>query len=343
MAPPVLSSVVPQQGVRTGGTPVTLAGSGFGGATAVRFGTTPAASFAVLSATRIDAVTPPGNGTVHVTVSTAGGTSTQPVTFTYVTAVLPSVTSVTPDRGPAAGGTPVTLAGSGFGGATAVRFGTTPAASFTVVSAARIDAVTPAGSPGPAAVTVTTPGGTSVPQAPQSYFYYLAQPALSDLSPDRGPAAGGTPVTLAGSGFAGATAVRFGTTPAASFTVVSATRIDAVAPAGSPGPVAVTVTTPGGTSNSLTYTWAPAAVLSDAVPAAGPTSGGTIVTLTGSGLTLTGTVAFGGDSAAFTVVSDTLATAVSPPGAAGTVAVTVTTPGGTSNGVPYTYVPPPDI
>ncbi|WP_241843883.1 IPT/TIG domain-containing protein [Streptomyces fradiae] len=148
---------------------------------------------------------------------------------------------------------------------------------------------------------------------------------------------------MAGSGFAGATAVRFGTTPAASFTVVSATRIDAVAPAGSPGPVAVTVTTPGGTSNSLTYTWAPAAVLSDAVPAAGPTSGGTIVTLTGSGLTLTGTVAFGGDSAAFTVVSDTLATAVSPPGAAGTVAVTVTTPGGTSNGVPYTYVPPPDI
>ncbi|KNE78806.1 hypothetical protein ADZ36_31205, partial [Streptomyces fradiae] len=84
----MLSSVVPQQGVRTGGTPVTLTGSGFGGATAVRFGTTPAASFAVLSATRIDAVTPPGNGTVHVTVSTAGGTSTQPVTFTYVTAVL---------------------------------------------------------------------------------------------------------------------------------------------------------------------------------------------------------------------------------------------------------------
>ncbi|MBQ0988034.1 IPT/TIG domain-containing protein, partial [Streptomyces sp. F63] len=242
----------------------------------------------------------------------------------------------------------------GLGGATAVRFGTAPAASFTVVSATRIDAVAPAGSPGPVAVTVTTPGGTSVPQAPQSYFYYLAQPVIftyvtaslpsvTSVVPDRGPAAGGTPVTLTGSGFGGATAVRFGTAPAASFTVVSATRIDAVAPAGSPGPVAVTVITPGGTSNSLTYTWVSVPVLSDAVPDAGPTSGGTTVTLAGSGLTLTGAVAFGGDSASFTVISDTLATAVSPPGAAGTVAVTVTTPGGTSNGLPYTYVPPPDI
>ncbi|WP_247703153.1 IPT/TIG domain-containing protein, partial [Streptomyces sp. F63] len=154
MAPPVLTSVVPQQGARTGGTPVTLTGSGLGGATAVRFGTAPAASFTVVSATRIDAVAPAGNGTVHVTVSTPGGTSTQPVIFTYVTASLPSVTSVVPDRGPAAGGTPVTLTGSGLGGATAVRFGTAPAASFTVVSATRIDAVAPAGSPGPVAVTV---------------------------------------------------------------------------------------------------------------------------------------------------------------------------------------------
>ncbi|MFC5804102.1 IPT/TIG domain-containing protein [Streptomyces formicae] len=49
------------------------------------------------------------------------------------------------------------------------------------------------------------------------------------------------------------TAVLFGTT-ATAFTVVSATQITAVAPAGSAGSVQVTATGPGGTSAGLAYT-----------------------------------------------------------------------------------------
>jgi len=55
-------------------------------------------------------------------------------------------------------------------------------------------------------------------------------------------------VILSGSDFTGATAVRFGAVQATGFTVDSATRITATAPAGSPGTVAVSVTTPEGTS-----------------------------------------------------------------------------------------------
>ncbi|SEO18485.1 IPT/TIG domain-containing protein [Actinacidiphila rubida] len=59
-------------------------------------------------------------------------------------------------------------------------------------------------------------------------------------------------VTLTGTGLTTTTAVRFGSA-AAAFTVVADTTVAAVAPAGAAGSVPVTATTPGGTSNALTY------------------------------------------------------------------------------------------
>ena len=53
---------------------------------------------------------------------------------------------------------------------------------------------------------------------------------VADLSPNTGPAAGGTSVILTGTGFLGTTAVQFGGTAATSFTVNSATQITATAP-----------------------------------------------------------------------------------------------------------------
>ncbi|WP_235445011.1 beta strand repeat-containing protein [Streptomyces sioyaensis] len=338
-APPTVTSVSPTSGSTAGGTSVTVTGTGFTGATAVRFGATQATSFTVDSDTQITAVSPQGTGTVQVTVTTSAGTSNQFVTYGYTTLSAPVLSALSPSSGPAAGGTVVTLSGSGFTGATAVRFGAVPA-SFTVVSSTQIAATAPAGS-GTAQVTVTTAGGTSNGVA---YTYTSASaPVLSSLNPSSGPAAGGTSVTLTGSGFTGATAVRFGTATA-SFTVVSATQITATAPAGS-GTAQVTVTTPGGTSNGVafTYTSASVPVLSSVSPNSGTTAGGTTVTLTGTGLAATSAVRFGATAAAsFTVVSDTVLTAVAPPGT-GTVQVTVTTPGGTSNGVSYTYSVTPTL
>jgi hypothetical protein len=71
-------------------------------------------------------------------------------------------------------------------------------------------------------------------------------PVVSGVSPSVGPLAGGTSVTISGSGFTGATAVDFGGVPAASFSVVSDSEVTAVSPAQSAGPVDVTVTAPGG-------------------------------------------------------------------------------------------------
>ncbi|MFF6783708.1 IPT/TIG domain-containing protein, partial [Streptomyces sp. NPDC012510] len=96
MAAPVVSSVSPNQGSVSGGTTITVTGTSFTGATAVRFGSKAATSFTVNSSTQITAVSPSGTGTVNVTVTTSQGTSTQTVTFTYVTTSAPSLSSISP-------------------------------------------------------------------------------------------------------------------------------------------------------------------------------------------------------------------------------------------------------
>ncbi|MGW2207885.1 IPT/TIG domain-containing protein [Streptomyces sp. NPDC001781] len=338
--PPTLSTANPTQGPTTGGTAVTLTGTGLTGATAVRFGST-AASYTVNSATQITAVSPAGSaGPVAVTVVSPTGTSNS-VTFTYVAAAVPVVTAVTPDSGPASGGTTVVITGTGFTGASAVRFGGVAATSFTVNSASQITAVTPAGGPGAAAVTVTTPGGTSA-ASPDAYFFYAVPPVLNTADPGQGPVSGGTVVTLTGTGLLNASAVRFGATNATSFTVVSSTQITATAPPGT-GSTQITVTTPGGPSNPVPYVYIAAPVLTALVPGSGPTSAGAVVTLVGANLTTATKVTFGGQGVPFTVVSDTQVTAVAPAGAAGPVTVSVTTAGGTSAGLTYTRVAPPGI
>src|SRR5690242_17243968 len=75
MALPTVSSIAPISGPAGGGTIVTLTGTGFTGAMAVGFGDNNAASMTVLGDTSIIAISPPGSGTVNVTVVTPSGRS----------------------------------------------------------------------------------------------------------------------------------------------------------------------------------------------------------------------------------------------------------------------------
>ncbi len=71
---PTVTSVNPATG--PAGTPVDVSGTNFTGATAVDFGTGNPATFTVNGPTTITATAPNGSGTVDVTVTTTGGTST---------------------------------------------------------------------------------------------------------------------------------------------------------------------------------------------------------------------------------------------------------------------------
>ena len=246
---PIVTGVSPNVGPLGGGTGVTITGSNFTGATAVDFGITAATGVTVNgTGTSITATSPSGSGTVNVTVMTPGGTSATSSAddFTYVPA--PTVTGVSPNVGPLGGGTGVTITGSNFTGATAVKFGTTAATGVIVNGAGTsITATSPSGS-GTVNVTVMTPGGTSATSSADD-FTYVPEPIVTGVSPNGGTDAGGTSVTITGSNFTGATAVKFGTTAATGVIVNSATSITATSPAtGTIGTVDVTVTTPGGTS-----------------------------------------------------------------------------------------------
>jgi IPT/TIG domain len=293
---PTITGISPPSGPTAGGTTVTLTGTAFPGANSVRFGTTPA-SFTITSATTISAVSPPGTGSVQVTVTTPGGNSNG-ITYTYQN--VPTISALSPDAGPTVGGNTVTITGTNLSGVTSVTFGGTPAVSFVVVSPTEVTAIAPSGAAGLSSVTVTA-GTTS--SAPAVYFY-VAAPVVTAIAPTAGPATGGTTVTLTGANLVEATAVAFGGTPAASFTVVSSTEVQAVTPPGA-GTVEVTVTTAGGTDDGVFFQYLAAPVITSVAPAAGPTSGGQTVTVTGSGLAFTSGVTFDGVAAPFTVFSDT--------------------------------------
>ena len=250
---PTVTTLAPTNGPVSGSSGVTLNGSGFiDGATTVNFdgrSITPT-SVSALSLT-FDAPPAHGSGNVTVSVTTAGGTSGNVSGgFTYYSA--PMATSLTPNGGPIAGGTSVNVQGTGFiSGQTSVAVGGTPVASanFTVNSPTSLTFITPARAAGSATVTVTNPAGTSIGQT----FTYFAAPTLTAVNPLMGAA--GSPITLTGTGFSGATGVFFGSTPATSMTVVSNDEITAVVPAGS-GLTSVTVVNPGGTSGGQSFSYA---------------------------------------------------------------------------------------
>ncbi|MGC7870150.1 cell wall-binding repeat-containing protein [Desulfosporosinus sp. SYSU MS00001] len=83
---------------------------------------------------------------------------------------LPSITSINPANGSGAGGTSVTITGSGFSGVTAVKFGGTTGSGITVVSDTSLTVTSPAGS-GTVDVTVTTPYGTSTVVSSDQFTY----------------------------------------------------------------------------------------------------------------------------------------------------------------------------
>jgi len=198
---PALTGVSPASGTTTGGTTVTITGTGLNGATVVRFGGV-AGTITADSATQITVTSPPstvttaaitvdsrgqtaatgtGAGTVDITVTTAGGTSHPAAAdrFTY-TAARPAITGVAPSDGTTAGGTTVTITGTGLAGATSVRFGGV-AGTITADSSTQVTVTSPPGS-GTVNLTVITPAGTSQTGDASHYAYALRPGTAQSIS-----------------------------------------------------------------------------------------------------------------------------------------------------------------
>ncbi len=248
---PTVAAISPSSGPVSGGTPVTITGTGFStipGVTAVDFGITAALEVSCSSKTSCTA-TSPGEvaGTVDVTVGTANGTSTTSVAvgFTYVP--IPTVTKITPASGPTKASTKVTIRGSKFLGTVSVHFGGKLATGVRVVLSSEITATAPS-RPGAVYVTVSTLGGSSQATTAAKYTF-VAPPTITEVTPTLGPTKGGTTVTIWGSNFVGTVLVRFGEKRGTAVRVLSSSEVTVTAPPGS-GTVYVTASALGGSSET---------------------------------------------------------------------------------------------
>jgi hypothetical protein len=249
----------------------------------------------------------------------------------------PVISSIAPSSGPV--GTTVIIGGSAFSGTTMVTFNGTQATSFTVIADTSLSVTVPNGATtGP--IVVTSCGLT----ATSATYAVIPTPIISSFTPANGPV--GTVVTITGSGLSGATAVSFGATAASSFAVNSGTSITAtIANSTAVGAATISVTTPGGVAFSASpFTVYPPPVISSFTPANGPV--GTVVTITGSGLSGATAVTFGATAASsFTVNSATSITATIANGTAvGAAAIRINTSGGVaSSNSPFMVFPPPSV
>lgn len=143
------------------------------------------------------------------------------------------ISSIKPDHGPFVGGTEVVISGTGFVKGATVRIGGTAVqpTQVTLLSPLSLKVVTPAGTAGPADVAVSQ-GSQSAVLKNGFTFDAVA------LDPASGPTAGGTLVTVSGSGtaFAANTTLTLGGTPMTEVSVLSATSLRARTPAGESGP-----------------------------------------------------------------------------------------------------------
>ena len=178
---PTVTSVNVGSGSRGGGDSVRIKGFGFSEDLApmsVKFGGTEATTVMVKSGTTIIAETPEHTeGTVHVTVENEAGKSAEEASDDFTYSERPEVLGVAPAIGGEAGGTEVTISGLRLSEVTGVRFGSTPAPSFTVnESEGSISATTPPGS-GPVEVKVETNHGSSPTGLADGFTYVDGTPA----------------------------------------------------------------------------------------------------------------------------------------------------------------------
>lgn len=346
--------------VSSGTSPVVTAfqpieGSIYGGGTAQIFGSNLSGSglSVFLGSTQLNVVTtgfedllvdlPPLSDPVSLPLTQAlvvthsGGSFTFEDAYTYLPAVL---TSVSPDMGIA--GQVITVSGDYFPTTVAdveeLWVGDVqllPSGQVVVVgqTETQLSFIAPANVAGPATIRIKF---ADQPELQIDGFEYVGAPSNLAFSATTGPLRGGNVVAVSGDNIlTGSTLTFDGVAIPLDASLTFVVPPYSGAPTTQEVVVTATVESPAGLSaETLQYTYQPL-TLALVTPAQGEPTGGTAVTITGTGLSLTGTAVLFGANAA-TLVSatdDGLALSVLSPAGSGTVDVTVTLDDGQSETV----------
>ncbi len=336
-AAPTITGVVPPAGSLSGGTTITLTGTGFDNVSDVEVDGNPCTSFSQISSTSLTCVTPAhAAGIVGITVTNIDD---QQVTlnnaYTYQSG--PTLSSVSPDFGSSTGTTAITLTGTQFTVGASVLVGTLPCGSVTVVSGTNITCIAPAQAEGSYDITVTNPDNQSTTLS--SAFDYFDPPTITSVSPTSGPFGGGDSVTLTGTSFRAGALVSFSGS-ICSITALTSTSITCTTGASAPGIVDVTISNTDGQSFTLNngYLYNPAPNITSISPSFGSDSAGETVFITGSDFYSGVSVTIGSNPCTNVNLSGTTSiSCITSATSAGLYSVIVTNADGQSAALPDSY------
>ena len=356
VAAPTVTNVSPIGGSLSGGTAVTITGTGFYSGASVTINGASCTGATVVSSATITCTSPAGTAGAKTVAVTNGDlqTGNLPGSFTYQAA--PTISNLVQTSGFSSGGLTVTINGSGFTTGVSVSFGGVACPIHSLISSSVVQCDTPAHADGVVDVAVTNTDNQFAYSV--SAFTYRAAPTFTSISPSGGPTGSNTPVTITGSGFYGAPTVNIGALVCASVVVVSNTQMTCTVPSHSAASYAVKITNPDTqniTSAAGAFTFSAAPAVAAVVPATpapvsplkGGANGGTLVNVTGTGFQTGASVDFGGATCSGVVfVSSTHLQCTTSSHGAGAVFVTVTntdSQSDISNSAAFTYVAAPTI
>jgi len=298
---PTITNVSPSHGPARGGTSLTLEGASLNYVTSITVDgvsvpfeprisvpstpATPCSGTCQVPPQQVGLTTPPhAAGPVQIVVLTADGSAT--TTFTYDPAP-PVIFSLSFSSGLPAGGNAVSIQGEYLADATsvtvdgsAVPFTHGPLVCYPYPGGSCTETLSitmPPHAVGGVEIVVTTPNGLS-----SAWYSYeiVPPPVIQSMTPAHGPGIPGFYVEISGEKLSRTTSVTVDGV-AQSFFSQDDNRIGLSLPAHAAGSATIEITTPGGTA-STTYTFdAVLPTLTSLLPASGPASGGTLVTLTG--------------------------------------------------------------
>ncbi|HLF26430.1 MAG TPA: fibronectin type III domain-containing protein [Anaerolineae bacterium] len=363
---PTLTTLSPTSAMPGSVFTLTLNGANLGNASAVNFNPSSGISVSNISASSsqvtalVNISTSAPVGAVNVSVTTPSGASNS-LSFS-VNAALPApmITSLAPISALQGNTFTLTINGSNLLNASAVNFNPSTGVTISNLSstANQVTAtvsLSASAATGARTVSVTTPGGTSN-TLPFTVNPAIPAPSLTSLAPLSAAQGSTLSLTLNGTNLANASAINF--TPSTGITISnlssSASQVTAtvmIAASATTGGRTVSVTTPGGASNTLAFTVNPSA-LPPTISTLNPTSaqaGSSIANFIVNGSNLAGTSAMNFNPPTGIAVSglgssSTLAVAtvsITAMAASGPRTVSVTTPGGTSNTLSFTVNPLP--
>ncbi len=312
----------------TGGVEVDIFGAGFEPQTGISFSGDSALRVTYVSPTHLRALVPPRpRGFADVRATTPSDSVEAEDAVRYFEPLR--IDAVEPASGDVAGGDTVTIVGAGFTSDSTVRFAGSQAQVLSVdAQNGEIDVQTPAHAAGLVDVFVQNSIDAAVLV---DGFYYRSSdtPALAAVNPNYGPVSGGNTVRVTGWGLDGAgIEIRFGGA-AATIAQSAPSWADVVVPPGAEGAVDVAMFDGATELDRLpgAYTYVRDLEVTDVDPSSGPDTGGTVVTITGSGFTGTESVTIGGVPADFTVNDDGSIEVTTPAHVAGAVDVVVSRDG----------------